>query len=413
MKLIKKLLYAGLCLPGLIHAATTIHDADRLAVTPSLSLHDVVEITRQRNPKIDVIKARLAHADAQLKSTDSLWSSDPSFSINNYNDVIMSNNGLQEWEAGVEMPIWLPGQKTARQKTAQMELQAVNASASVLELELAGVVRELLWSIALSQNHVSLAEQEWKTVQQLAHDVEKRVKLGDLAQSDLILAKQESLSKEAVFHQAQQEFLLAQHRYDLITGLVEIPANFSETATTELSIDDEHPALQEARDKVANQNALRDQVKIEKRGNPSLFVGTRHERGTSNEDFTNAISLSFTMPFGTSAYTTPKITAAEVSLSEARSDMELLYRDLNIALQDADRELHVAQEQYEFAKRNNDLAQRYLELSRKAFALGETSLIELIRIQAQAFASERNLHQRQLEIGLRTARLNQAKGIIP
>jgi hypothetical protein len=37
----------------------------------------------------------------------------------------------------------------------------------------------------------------------------------------------------------------------------------------------------------------------------------------------------------------------------------------------------------------------------------------LIRIQAQAFAAERNMHQKELEVGLQTARLNQAKGIIP
>jgi len=52
-------------------------------------------------------------------------------------------------------------------------------------------------------------------------------------------------------------------------------------------------------------------------------------------------------------------------------------------------------------------------MSHKAFSLGETGLIELIRIQAQAFAAERNMHQKHLQVGLHTARLNQAKGIIP
>ena len=199
----------------------------------------------------------------------------------------------------------------------------------------------------------------------------------------------------------------------MITGLAVLPANFEETATDDISITIEHPFLNEAKQKVNTSEVQRDQIKLEKRGNPSLFVGTRHERGTSNDEFANAIGLNFSMPLGLSSHTTKKVTAAEVDLSENQSEMELLYRELNIAIQDASRELEATREQLRFAQRQNELAKKNLELSRKAFALGETSLLELIRIQAQTFAVERNMHQKQLEVGLHAARLNQAKGIIP
>jgi outer membrane protein TolC len=84
-----------------------------------------------------------------------------------------------------------------------------------------------------------------------------------------------------------------------------------------------------------------------------------------------------------------------------------------MAIQDASRELSATTEQYGFAKRQNELSKKNLDMSRKAFALGETSLLELIRVQSQAFTIDRHMHQKHLEMGLQTARLNQAKGMIP
>jgi len=384
-----------------------------MLVSDNLSLHDVVEKTYQRNPRLKVMQARLKHVDALSISSQSFWASDPAFSVNHYNDVLTGSDGLQEWEVGMELPLWLPGQKAARQKSDEQHRLVVNALEPALKLEIAGIVRELLWSIALTKNRMSVAEQEWNVVKKLEKDVSKRVELGDLAQSDMILTQQESLSKEAAWRISNQEYHHAQHRYDMITGLNELPANFEEIVSDDLSITIDHPSLKELHKKVTYSAAQRDRVMIEKRGNPTLFVGTRHERGTSDDGFDNAIGISLSMPLGLSAYTTPKITAAEIDLSENQSQMEILHRQLNMHIQDASRELSVTMEQYEFSRRQNVLSKRNLAVSRKSFSLGESSLFELIRIQAQAFNAERNMHQKHLKVGLQTARLNQAKGIIP
>ncbi len=407
------ILIVGLCLSCSVLAASEHQHETSLPSSANLSLREVVEKTYERNPQLDVIQARLNHSEALSKSAEGLWASDPSMNISHYNDELMDSDGLQEWEIGMQLPLWLPGQKAARQKTVKLQRSAINASEPALKLEIAGIVRELLWHIALTKNRMSIAEQEWNTVLKLQQDVKKRVELGDLAQFDLILSQQESLSKEASFRIARQEYVHAQHRYDMISGLDILPANFEEVASDDLSITIDHPALKASREKTNFSSAQRDQVVLEKRGNPTLFLGTRHERGTSADGFANAIGLSISIPLGLDTYTNPKLTAAEVDLSENRSQMEIIYRELNIAIQDASRERNAILDQYEFARRQNGLSKRNLALSRKAFSLGETSLLELIRIQAQAFAVERNMHQKHLEVGLHTARLNQAKGIIP
>ena len=390
------------------------HDYERaLSLDESLTLHDVVEKTYQRNPRIEVIQARLKHVAALEVQSKSLVAGNPSLTVNHYNDEISGNRGLQEWEVGLSLPIWWPGQKSARQNSSARKRDSVTAHESVLKLEMAGITRELLWDIALKNNSLVAARQEWDVILKLEQDVEKRVELGDLALTDLILAQQESLSKEAAWRLANQEFHHAQHRYSMITGLEMMPQQYEELVSNEFSITVEHPALKALRQKVNHSTAIRDQMMIEKKVNPTVFLGTRHERSTSKDNFVSAIGLSISMPFGMAAHTTPKVTQAEVTLSEDLVEMELLNRELNLTLQNASLELTSTREQYEFLRRQNELAKKNLALSRRAFALGETGLIELIRIQSQSFNAERNMQQKYLEVGLHKARLNQAMGIIP
>lgn len=384
-----------------------------LEIAQDLTLQEVVEKTYQHNPLLQVLESRRRHNQSLAESASSSWAADPAFTIRHQNDLIMDNDGLQEWEVGMEFPLWMPGQRDARQNTASMDLSSINTSGPALKLQLAGIVREILWNIALTENSLSIAEHEWMVVQKLERDVKKRVELGDLAQSDLILTQQETLSREAAWYLARQEHLHAQHRYEMVTGLKTLPAVFDEKAHESITIDLDHPTLKQAQENANHSMALLEQSILEKRDNPVLLLGTRHERGTSDEEFADSFGFSFRMPLGLAAHSNPKITMAEVDLADKQSQLETLHRELNMKLHDSHRELLATIEQYDYSKRQYELSQRTLSMSRKAFSLGENSLIELIRIQAQAFAAERNMHQKQLEVGLQTARLNQAKGIIP
>ncbi|MEE4290943.1 MAG: TolC family protein [Cycloclasticus sp.] len=419
MKLKMTMLIVGLCQSMLVFAQGEqetnighLHESP-LIIAADLSLNEVVEKTFQRNPQLMVLQARLQHADALRNKAQSLWADDPSVTIGHYSDRVHASEGLQEWEAGVDFPIWLPGQREAWRQASERQRQLVGSSESSLKLHLAGIVREILWDISLRRNQVSVAEQEWNVVKKLEKDVKKRVELGDLARSDLILSQQESLSKEAAWRVAYQEYRHAQHRYDMVTGLSMLPKNIEEPVIKDLTINMDHPLLKESHDKVVKSTAERDLMIIEKRDNPSLFLGSRREKGASNEDYVDAIGISLNIPFGLESHSQPKLTKAEVSLSESRSQMEILHRELKMAIQDASRELSATTEQYGFAKRQNELSKKNLDMSRKAFALGETSLLELIRVQSQAFTIDRHMHQKHLEMGLQTARLNQAKGMIP
>jgi hypothetical protein len=50
-------------------------------------------------------------------------------------------------------------------------------------------VRDAVWEVAFLRNEAQLARKEWETARALRRDVKKRVAAGELAQTDLVLAR--------------------------------------------------------------------------------------------------------------------------------------------------------------------------------------------------------------------------------
>jgi len=54
-----------------------------------------------------------------------------------------------------------------------------------------------------------------------------------------------------------------------------------------------------------------------------------------------------------------------------------------------------------------------MRLAQKAFDLGETDLVHLMRVQALAYEAERALASRKIQLQWDIARYNQAVGVLP
>src|SRR5690606_16437542 len=95
------LLAAGM--PGVAGAATLAEAIDAaLMITPGAQLTD----------------ARRAEGDAIERQASSLFADDLALTIDHFNDGIGSGDGAREWEAAIQAPIWLPGQRAARHAMA-------------------------------------------------------------------------------------------------------------------------------------------------------------------------------------------------------------------------------------------------------------------------------------------------------
>lgn len=378
-----------------------------------LSLGDVISSTYERNPSHPLFAARLNEAAAVRRQAGALFADDPAVQIRHNTGQVGNIEGLREWEWGVEMPLWLPGQKDARRRVADTRELSVTTSETALRLLIAQQVRELLWAISTGQNETLLAHKAWQTAQELETDVSRRYEAGELARLDQVLARQETLDRKEQYLRARASLIQDYDRYRILTGLEQIPVTFSEQLTDVRQITSEHPAIADAMATVATEQARRDRAQTERRANPSVMVGTRHERPIANADYENTLGITVRVPFGLPVYSAPEVAATETAVADASTQRDLLKRELDIKLQQARDRLTSTRASLEVAREHAELARENLALIRRSFDLGETDLFDLLRVQSRAFSAELNLRLTEIQLEANIARYNQAAGILP
>jgi len=378
-----------------------------------LTLTEVVRLSILRSPKQAEIQAGKGLVNAKNIQANSFLPSAPAVSAGLQNDAVGSNRNLSQWEVGLDLPIWLPGQKTARTTLAQGAQIELDKTSANLSLDIAGQVRDAVWSLGMAINEAELQDARHKAAQDLLADVEKRWKAGELAKTDVMLAQNGTLLAKAALIKANAEVKHAEHRYWILTGLKELPNTFEEPLNSKEMIDDSHPWLAESAAKTEIANHHRSLSAIEQRENPQVMLNVRHERGAFDSLYNDSVGVAIRVPLDAKVRSAPMMANAEMAIAQAMSEHEQRQRLLESAFHEAQHNLEVIREEIEILQAQHKLSQESLQLAKKSFALGESDLIDLLRIQATAYESERALKSRQTQKQWHIARYNQAIGVLP
>ena len=118
------------------------------AAAAPVTLAQAVEAAWQRTQAGAASQAQQLRADAERKAAASYLAAPPALSLSQRSDRWQNNRGVQENEVGIALPLWLPGQRSARQAAADSESGLAAQSAQVARLRLAGQLRDLAWSLA-------------------------------------------------------------------------------------------------------------------------------------------------------------------------------------------------------------------------------------------------------------------------
>jgi len=378
-----------------------------------LSLSETIEKAYQRLPQRKVFDSLDVESDALALQSKSLFAGNPALSASYQTDQGATQGGLEEWEAGIEVPLWRLGQKSARQSFAEASNVTAITGRKALRHKLAGQVRETIWDVHHARISFAQAKKEWETNQALEQDVKRRVQLGESAKTDLMLAKDQTLSKYDIFLNAEAELVHALKRYQSLTGLKNLPANPEEKQSEITILDNTHPVLAE---RLAELNQSQSNVRVarkEKAESPQLLLGARQERDVRGSDPVNSFGISIRIPFSIDSQSAPKTAAAQLTLSKAQSQLDVTRRELQMSLHEADHELQTTRKRLALVTKQAKLANERLRLAKLAFSLGESSLVNLLRVQSNAFNAERNKQQLKVSIKRATARYNQAIGVTP
>lgn len=378
----------------------------------AVSLRAALDQAWEKSPQAQTLEAKRAESDAQGVAANSLLPGAPAIILGHRNDQLSNNAGVREWEAGIALPLWLPGQRDARQRQAKAGRVSLEADILALRLRLAGELREAIWQVRQVEAQIRLDEARAQTAKKLAEDVAKRVRAGELAKTDLNLAQNEWRTAQAAILQNRNRLLQAQQAYATLTSTTVLPDDSAESAQSK-PLSDDHPLMEEARLAIEVAQAQVRVVSQSRRDNPELELSTRRERGSLNDPYASTVALALRLPLATNARNLPLTSAAQTALTRAQSEYTRARLTLEYQLQQAVQALQAADQLLDLARQQRAAAWENLDLIQKSFSLGESDLFTLLRARTAAFEAEQAHNQQEIAQALSRARVNQAQGVLP
>jgi outer membrane protein TolC len=381
------------------------------------------------------VDAQRALGDAVRKKARGLLAENPALRVKLLSDELTGDQGAYEVEAMVDLPLLLPGQRSARFALADATGAAAEALRARLRWEMAGVVRELTWEAALAEGRLRQAEAALAAAEVLEATVAKRESVGELARLDLLLARQDTVARQSELSAARADHAEAMAAYRALTSLAELPVPLTETAAVTPEavaagspadtpnagggkglpalIAQSHPLLASLEQGVARARAERGRVSADRRGSPLISLGVKHARADRNTPEDDALQLELSLPFGLGSTSAPALAEAEQGVTDQLAELQQARRKVARNIAAAGAAVSGAQQQLTAARERVDVTERALDLARRAFDLGEGDLTALLRAQERAREARLDLALRQLAQGRAISRLNQALGVLP
>jgi outer membrane protein TolC len=397
-------------IPWVVAAELPGHDDNPLAVDSSLTLELAVELTLAAYPDVEILAARKAEADAWSERGGSLLSNRPSLMLRYQTDRWGSDVNLTEYEAGITLPLWGWGGRSAVQNFGDALDGESAAAEAALQWQVAGFVRELLWNIALADNEQRLATEARDTAARLLRLVERRHELGDVALADVLLAQSSYLGSQTTLIDADAALLDAERAYRSMTALDRRPEFVAESLSDMVEITSDHPALALANAAVESAEANVRRLEQTVNAGSSVQIGTRHERPAFGTELDDSIGIVLNIPFGGSSHRNTQISDAARAASAARAHRNRQIRGLTLSLHEAAHRLGVVDENLETAARRLVLAERHEAMGEMAYEKGEIELMDLLRMQATTIEARRQATRLEIDKKRQTAFYNQAVG---
>ena len=389
------------------------HDHAPLPVDRTLTLSGTVDAALAAFPDTIALAARQDEARAWVDRGDSWFSGRPSMMLRYQTDRFGSDVGLDEYEAGIQLPLWNFGGRDAVQAFSDALLVESESAAMALRWQVAGLVRMALWDVALAENDHELAEQSLDNAERLAELVERRHELGDVALSDVLLAKASYFEYRTALVEAEAALVDAERFYQTIIGLDRRPEFLAEMLSGATEVDDNHPALAFANAAVARAEADLQVAEQTVNTGTNVMIGARRERPAFGTELDDSVGITLNIPFGGSAHRNTTISESARAASRARADRKRQLRELSLALHEAAHALDVVRQNLEAASARLEFAERHQSMGEVAFEKGELELIDLLKIQATAIDARRQVSRLEIDQKRQTALYNQAVGDLP
>jgi outer membrane protein TolC len=379
---------------------------------PQPGLKAAIDAAWQRSPQARTLDARGDETLAASAAARTWIAGSPVAGLAQRNGT--EQNDMRESEVSLSTPLWMPGQQSARQTLAQGTIDDLQAQLKAERLSIAGEVRERLWAVAAARAMLAEAGDHQHHLQAISDEVMQRVKAGDLARTDGMLAQQEVLAARGTVALAQRSAAEAWSRYHLLTGQSDIPELLPEPiAPAPQALPAQHPRMLAAQATRQRAQMALNLVNATRSEPPVVALSMRREHGGVAQAARNSVGLALHIAIGTSARNRPLETAALTRIATAMAQEAQTAAAIQADIELARQQLEVSQQALDAAQERTALTREHTRLIEQAFRLGERGLADLLRSTILSHDAQSAQHQEQVALGLAHARINQALGVTP
>jgi cobalt-zinc-cadmium efflux system outer membrane protein len=401
-------------------AASTGQALAQPSATPASAatsgLRQAFDAAWARQPEALALAARRDAVQARRRAASAWAPEPPALELSHKTDRLTRNDGAREFEVGVTVPLWLPGERRGLGALADAEAAAVDSRLEAARWRLAATAREAWWAWQRAGNDLDIARAQLDNMRRIASDVARRAKAGELARADQHQADGAVAAAEATLAQAEALASAAQQQLVALSGSPTGPRLAAGGAAEPAPLPGEtptHPALAALQDQAAVAQRIAALATTQSRANPELRLATTRDRGAAGERHAQTVTLAVRIPFGGGPRHDAKVATAHAEAMEAQAQFAIdrvrLQSERDAALVRVD----AVRTQVAAAERRATLARETRGFFDKSFRLGETDLPTRLRIEAEAAEAERQAARSRIELAAAISAWRQALGLLP
>ena len=361
--------------------------SDKTYAAPTFTLQQVVELAVERNPSINISKAREDSATASVVTAGTFSNPQLEFGAGptSYRTPGgQGNNG--NWGVALSQPLDFPSVRSARKEVAENNVQVASLGIELTKTDVRTRVKTAFYDVLQRQAVLELAEADRNLLKDIRERIKLRVDVGESPKYELIKADTESLAAERDFQAARVKVTEAKA---YLRGLIgaSVPEDYS--LSGELPMGTSLPRIDELRERINDATQLkqiRAAIKTseanlrlqEQLRNPGLTV----KAGIEQDPDLRQLRLGIAIPLPVWDKRSGPIAQAAAEVREVNailSDRELaIKRDIESAYQ----RYLIAQQQVS-AFENGLLAQAesVLKVAEAAYRFGERGILDYLDAQ--------------------------------
>ncbi|MGZ8293729.1 MAG: TolC family protein [Telluria sp.] len=401
----------SLCIAGAAIVLPCLATAAPTAPVTGATLKAVIETAWSRSAEVRTLEARQEEAAAARATARSWIAGSPTLGLSQRADRGDSQRDQRESEVSLSAPVWLPGQKSAREAVAARSTEEVSAQLIQARLAVAGEVRTRLWEAAGARESLEEKQDHLEHMEQIADDVQRRVKAGELARSDGLMAEQEVHAAQVEVALTKSRAAAALARYTLLTGVASLPS--LEPEPLRPAADAVNARLAAARATELRARAGLRLAEATRGAPPSVAVSLREERERNLGEPTRSIGIALQIPLGSEARNRPAEALARTQIAAAAAEAAQAEASVGSDASLAHEQLENARAALAAAISRAATLHEHRALIDKAFRLGEQGVADVLRSNALTHEADVAVRQQRVALGLAHAQFNQAQGLLP